>query len=208
MVDFLSTPGMGVFFAGLGVTLLLCLVEGASLAFAGTTTPSFMDFDDGEHPASGPLGYLNAGRLPLTLFVATASAMFGLMGIGLQHGAITAMSAPLPLLAAIPIAAIAATPATHFVTRGLGALMPRTETTAISGEDLIGREGVVMAGMGKRGLPVQVRLRDEFGQAHYLMVEPTRDDETLNQGQKVILTNREGPLYFAILSANQSQLES
>ena len=58
-----------------------------------------------------------------------------------------------------------------------------------------------MAGTGTRGQPVQVKLRDEHDQAHYILVEPLRDDDTLNQGQSVLITARDGPHYLAIKSA-------
>jgi membrane protein implicated in regulation of membrane protease activity len=200
MIEFLSEPNSGVFVGSLGVTFLLCVVEGISLALAGTTTPSFMDLDDSDPVGSGPLNYLNAGHLPLTLLVASAAAMFGIAGFGLQQSAAVLMGHSLPLLAAIPIAAIAAIPSTHLVSRGLGSLLPKTETTAISADELLGLTGTVMAGIGKRGQPVQVRLRDQFSQSHYVQVEPVRDDETFTQGQMVQLTCRDGPLYLAIAS--------
>jgi hypothetical protein len=210
MIDFLSIPNSGVFWASLGVTVLLCVVEGLALAFAGTTTPSFMDFDsDGDGDSSGgPLAYLNAGHLPLTLFVASAAAVFGITGLAVQQIAVTISGAALPLIMAIPIAAIAAIPGTHLISKTLGALLPKTETTAISSDDLIGREGDVMAGTGKRGTPVQIKLRDEHGQAHYVLVEPERDDETLSQGQSVLITARDGAIYLAIKSPSQVLEES
>ncbi len=204
MIELLSIPNMGVFIASLGVTFLLCLVEGLTLAFAGTTTPSFMDFDADDGATSGPLNHLNAGQLPLTLFVASGAAMFGIAGLGIQQGASVIAGTTLPYFAAIPIAIVAAIPSTHLVSRGLGSLLPKTETSAISGDDLVGRYGDVMAGAGKRGLPVQVRLRDEHGQSHYVQVEPVRDDEVLAQGQKVQLTRREGSLYYAIAEVSFS----
>lgn len=207
MIEFLSAPHSGVFVGSLGVTFLLCVVEGLSLALAGTTTPDFMDVDDGDHAGSGPLNYLNAGHLPMTLFVASAAAMFGIAGLGLQQSATVLVGHSLPLLAAIPIAAIAAIPSTHLVSRGLGSLLPKTETTAISADELLGLSGTVMAGIGKRGQPVQVRLRDQFGQSHYIQVEPVRDDETFTQGQMVQLTSRDGPLYLAIASLSLSSKE-
>jgi membrane protein implicated in regulation of membrane protease activity len=208
MIDFLSIPNTGVFVASLGVTILLCLVEGLALAFAGTTTPSFIDFDSDGDSSGGPLAYLNAGHLPLTLFVASAAAVFGVTGLAVQQIATTIVGTPLPLLAAIPIAAIAAIPGTHMISRGLGALLPKTETTAISSDDLIGREGEIMAGTGARGNPVQVKLHDEHGQAHYVMVEPVRDDDTLSQGQNVVITSRDGAHYLAIKTATQILKES
>jgi hypothetical protein len=204
MVDFLSMPNSGVFLASLGVTLLLCVVEGLALAFAGTTTPSFMDFDAGDGDAGGGmLGYLNAGHVPLTLFVASAAAVFGLTGLGVQQVATGTLGAPLDLTWAVPIAALAAIPGTHFMTRTLGAMLPKTETTAISGDDLIGRTGEIMAGVGKRDAPVQAKLRDEHGQAHYVMVEPMRDDDTLRQGQAIMLSSRVGAIYHVIKTASE-----
>jgi hypothetical protein len=207
MLDILNFPNTGVFVGSLGVTFLLCVIEGLALAFAGTTTPSFMDLDDGDNAATGPLSYLNAGKLPLTLFVASACAMFGLAGLGLQQGAVALAGHGLPTLMAVPIAAIAAIPSTHLVSRVLGGLLPKTETTAISGDDLVGRQGEVMAGNGKRGLPVQVHIRDEHGQSHYIPVEPVRDDEILRHGQFVQITRREGSLYFAISNVTLLAME-
>jgi membrane protein implicated in regulation of membrane protease activity len=208
MIDFLSTPNNGVFLASLGVTVLLWIVEGLALAFAGTTTPSFMDFDGEGDSGGGPVAYLNAGHLPLTLFVASAAAVFGVTGLAVQQIATTIAGGALPLLAAIPVAAIAAVPGTHLISKSLGALLPKTESTAISGDDLVGREGEVTLGTGTRGTPVQVKLRDEHGQAHYVMAEPARDADTLTQGQSVLITAREGATYLAIKCATEVLKES
>jgi Protein of unknown function (DUF1449) len=210
MIDFLSMQNSDVFWASLGVTAFLFVVEGLALAFAGTTTPSFMDFDaDSDDGATGGvLGYLNAGHLPLTFFVASAAAVFGITGLAVQQVATTIAGASLSLIAAIPIAALASIPGTHLISKTLGALLPKTETTAISGDELLGREGEIMAGIGKRGAPVQVKLRDEHGQAHYVMVEPLRDDDTLNQGQSVLIAARDGPIHLAIKTATQILKES
>jgi hypothetical protein len=208
MIDFLSMPNNGLFLASLGVTILLCVVEGLALVFAGTTTPSFMDLDGEGDSSGGPLAYLNAGHLPLTLFVASAAAVFGVTGLAVQQIATAITGNNLPLIGAIPVAAIAAIPGTHLISKTLGALLPKTETTAISGDDLVGREGDVTLGEGRRGSPVQVKLRDEHGQAHYVMVEPVRDDETLSAGQGVLITSREGAIYHAIKSPTQILRES
>lgn len=209
MIDVLSMPQSGVFAASIGVTVLLCLFEGLALMLAGTMTPAFMDFESSDGDAhGGVLGYLNAGQLPLTLFVASAAAVFGLTGLGVQQVAVGTSGAPLALTWAIPIAAIAAVPGTHFVTKMLGAVLPKTETTAISGDDLIGRAGEIMAGEGKRGSPVQAKLRDEYGQAHYVMVEPMRDDDTLHQGQTILLSARVGAIYHGIKAATEVLKES
>lgn len=199
----------GLFLAGLGVTILLCLIEGLALLLAGTSTPSFMDIDsDKGETGGGILGYLNAGHLPLTLFIASFAAVFGITGLAIQQGSVSAFGAPLAIFWAAPLSVLAAVPGTHFVTKALGALLPKTETTAISVQDLIGREGLVMAGTGQRGSPVQVKLRDQFGQSHYVMVEPMRDDDVLRSGQAILITARVGSIYHATKTVAEIVKES
>lgn len=206
MNDLFGNPGFAIFAGSLLVTFLLCLVEGLSLGVAGTTTPSFMDF---ETQGDGSiLHYLNAGHLPLTLLVASAASVFGLTGLGLQQAAVSLNGQALSLVVAVPIAGLASIPATHFISKSLGRLIPNTETTAISSKTLIGRQGRVLAGTGKRGLPVQVKLRDEHGQAHYVMVEPLYDDNIFNQGDAVLITDQAGAIYLAIHKENNPLQET
>ena len=46
-----------------------------------------------------------------------------------------------------------------------------------------------MLGEAKLNFPAQARVKDQFGQNHYILVEPEQD-EIFTQGQTVILTQQ------------------
>ena len=54
---------------------------------------------------------------------------------------------------------------------------------------MIGRTALIILGQAKINFPAQAKVKDQFGQMHYVMVEPEQD-ETFQQGQSVILTQR------------------
>ena len=68
-------------------------------------------------------------------------------------------------------------------------IIPKDETTAIHSEDLIGRTAQIILGDAKPNSPAQAKVKDQFGQTHYVLVEPELDI-VFQQGQEVILTQR------------------
>lgn len=195
-----------LFYSALLMTVALCAFEVILLVIgissADTTGLDSVDGDgDATGSSGGILGYLNVGRLPFTLFFATACAVFGLTGLALQQASFGFSGQILPMLVAAPIALVGAVPGTRWIGRFLGRLMPRTETTALSQHDLIGLTATITLGEAKRGSPAQARVRDQFGQSHYVMVEPARAEDTLSEGQDVLLTQRADHHYYATSAA-------
>jgi hypothetical protein len=86
--------------------------------------------------------------------------------------------------------------------RGLGALIahivPRDETSVVSEQSLVGRVGVVTAGVARRGLAAQARVRDALGRSHYLMVEPDLEDEVFEEGAQVLIVRKAGAFFRCI----------
>jgi hypothetical protein len=68
-------------------------------------------------------------------------------------------------------------------------IIPKDETTAIHSDDLIGRTAKIILGEAKPNSPAQAKVKDQFGQMHYVLVEPELD-VVFTQGQDVILTQR------------------
>lgn len=191
-----------LFFAALALTVALCVLEVILLmvGFSSADADGLNALDsDGEVTGSsgGIMGYLNVGRLPFTLFLATACAVFGLTGLAIQQASFAATGQILPMIVAGPLALIGSLPGTRWISRLLGRLMPRTETTALSRQDLVGLTAIMTLGKAKRGSPAQARVRDQFGQNHYVMVEPARAEEVLSEGQAVLLTQRADHHYYA-----------
>ncbi len=191
-----------LFYSALLLTVALCSVE-VILLLLGLSSMDATGLDslDGQVDATGTaggiLGYLNVGRLPFTLFFATACAVFGLTGLAFQQASLAVSGQLLSTGIAAPLALVGAVPGTRWIGGFLGRLMPKTETTALSKQDLVGLTASVTLGEAKRGSPAQARVRDQFGQNHYVMVEPARAEETLSQGQEVLLTQRADTHYYA-----------
>jgi Protein of unknown function (DUF1449) len=56
----------------------------------------------------------------------------------------------------------------------------------------------VLEGTARRGQPARAKVVDQFGQAHYVMVEPHDDDGVIAQGDTGLLVRREGSLFFVL----------
>jgi hypothetical protein len=191
-----------LFYSALLLTVALCAVEVILLLIGlSSVDATGLDSLDGQGDATGSdggiLGYLNVGRLPFTLFFATACAVFGLTGLAVQQASFAMSGQILSMGVAAPLALVGAVPGTRWIGGLLGRLMPKTETTALSKQDLVGLTASITLGEAKRGSPAQARVRDQFGQNHYVMVEPAGAEETLSEGQDVLLTQRADHHYYA-----------
>ena len=52
-------------------------------------------------------------------------------------------------------------------------------------------------------LQAQGKLKDGFGQDHYVIIEPDDDGDILKHGSKVLLVRKEGNIFFAIANTNE-----
>ena len=60
----------------------------------------------------------------------------------------------------------------------------------------------MVVGEARRGSPARGRVRDAYGQTHYVMVEPTDEDASLATGDTALLVRRDGELFFGLPDAN------
>ena len=191
-----------LFLSALLMTVALCALEVILLLVGFSSSDAeVLDALDGHGDATdsggGILGYLNVGRLPFTLLFATACAVFGLTGLAIQQASFAMSGQILSMGVAAPLALAGSVPGTRWISRFVGRFMPRTETTALSQHDLVGLTAIVTLGVAKQGSAAQARVRDQFGQNHYVMVEPARAEEVLSEGQAVLLTQWADHHYYA-----------
>ena len=140
-----------LFYSALLMTVALCAFEVILLVIGlSSADTAGLDSVDGDDDATGStggiLGYLNVGRLPFTLFFATACAVFGLTGLALQQASFAMSGQILSMAVAAPIALVGAVPGIRWAGGFLGRLMPRTETTALSKQDLVGLTASITLG--------------------------------------------------------------
>lgn len=157
-----------------------------------------VDADGPSVGGGGFLAWLGFGKVPFIIWLSGLLTAFGLVGYGIQVAATATIGTTLTW----PIAAlIALIPSVHIGARFasmLGRLVPKTETSAIRRRSLGGRMGVIVQGTARRGKPAQARVRDGFGNWHYVRVEPVDDDATLPARTEVMIREGRGPILFAI----------
>jgi hypothetical protein len=184
-------PQLWPFLFALGLLLALAVTEALSL-LVGTSMSHWLDVavDHPDHPdgaAGGVLGWLHIGKVPMLAILVIFLAAFAVTGFAAQFAARAAIGRFMPSAAAIAIAFVVAVAAVRLLGAGLGRLVPRDETTAVSDASLVGRIGTVTIGTATAGRPAEARINDQHGASHYVMVEPDVAEETLETGASILL---------------------
>ncbi|MCR4523026.1 MULTISPECIES: YqiJ family protein [Bosea] len=154
--------------AGLGLIELVSVLIGASAS--GLLDDGLGHHGPGDHEPGllgGWMSWLNAGGVPILVLAVILLTAFAIFGFALQSLA-ARMLGPLPLLIAVPAAALAAVPATRWASRGIARVIPRDETNALSQSDFIGLIGTVTIGPLDQGHPGAIRVKDRYDNVHIL----------------------------------------
>lgn len=218
MWKLITAPENEIFGVAVMLMLLLGLLEVISFMLGG-----FNDWVDGMLPDSLTesahteigldtaeagifirfLSWLYVGKLPLLMLLVVFLALFGIIGYSLQAIIASILGFYLHGCVASVITFFISLPAVRVSAAVVYKIMPKDETTAIAQSSLVGSVGVVILGNATRGSAAQVRVKDGYGQQHYVMAEPDGDADTLRQGEIVLLVSLEGTLFKAIKNPNR-----
>lgn len=194
MIDFLLAPELLPF----SVALLAMLMIGAVEAFGLGATAVHLDTGDVHAEGGDLLGWLGIGTVPLLVVLVVLLALFGLIGIAGQQLAVALLGAPLTPWIAAPVAFVAALPLTGGCARALARILPHDETTAVGLGSLIGKRATIVVGRARHGAPARARVKDAYGQVHYVMVEPSDHAVSIGEGETLLLVDREGELFIGL----------
>ncbi len=204
--EFLTDPGQLPFTVALALLALFGLLEMLSVLVGHALShvaDSWLPDLHLDHGALGPLekllAWLHVGRVPVAVLFTVFLAVFGLSGLLFQEGARALLGHALAWWIAVPAALAPTLAAVHGVGKwGARAFAGRRETDAVSAETLVGRRAVITLGEARRGFPAQAKVRDEWGRSHYVMIEPSADEEAFEQGREVTLVERRGGVFTAV----------
>jgi hypothetical protein len=213
MMAFISAPENMVFMVALALMLMIGLFEGIT-TLLGAGLSSVLDsllpdvdihgpeFDTDSGMMSSLLGWLHVGRVPMLVILIVWLTAFGLLGLLLQ-GTMMQLSGALmsPWLIAVP-AFLLAVPVVRVSGHAIMRFMPNDETEAVSQESFIGLVATITLGEARCGHPAEARLRDHFGQTHYVMLQPDQEGLAFKQGEEVLIVARQDSLFLAIGSHN------
>ncbi|MBK8158564.1 MAG: DUF1449 family protein [Rhodospirillaceae bacterium] len=221
VLEFLSGSGTrpfaiaGLILIGLLVIEIVSMLMGVSLsakidALFDVDTPDTPDLDHGGIAASGldvhagegslfgtAWDWLNAGRVPLLVWLMGLLGAFTAFGYIIQALAHLAIGFLPAFMAAIP-AAVLAIPATRNVSRLIGRIVPRDESYAVTRDDLIGLTGTISLGPVTEQEIGRVLVKDAHGNRHLTWVRAAEPGINLPTGAVVLLTERHGTEYLVI----------
>jgi hypothetical protein len=213
-MELLLSPQNLPFALALGLVVLLAALQVLALATGGLIPIGDGDGDldvdldaDGDIGAVGSaLDWLGFGRVPFLVLLLLWSAIFGFGGLVLQSLMRSMSGAFLPALLAAGITFALSLPLLRLGVAIVRPIIPRDETESVSIESLLGREAEITVGVAKAGRPAQARVLDEWGQAHYVLVEPEQNAEEFPAGARVLLLGRRDEV-FRVTAGVQGALE-
>jgi hypothetical protein len=205
MVEFLSSNANLPFTVALGVMLGLALIEiigsviGTSVsASVESALPEIDLAPESGSVAGGISHWLSLGTIPLLIWLILFLASFGLIGLGVQTLGIRWFDGEFSALRASLITLPPALLSVSLLGGAIAKLIPQDETQVVSRLSFVGRAATIVSGTARVNSPAQAKLKDDFGQTHYLMAEPSDDEEVFAQGDVIVLVEAHGKGYRAI----------
>ena len=62
----------------------------------------------------------------------------------------------------------------------------------------IGQTVTITTGHAEFGHPAEAKFQDQFGQMHYVMVEPDEADYSFNEGSTALIIRQDGEIYRVV----------
>jgi len=135
------------------------------------------------------LDWLYLGRIPVLIWLIIFLTVYALFGFIVQTIFFQFTQNYFSIWVIAPASLFLCMPIVRICAAVIAKILPKDETTAIHSDELIGRTAHIILGEAKRNYPAQAKVIDQFGQTHYILVEPELDI-IFQQGQRVILTQR------------------
>lgn len=223
MFDLLFSPQNFIFGVAIMLMLLLFVVEVLALLFGGgndwldgllpeslTEVHAEVGIDGAMHGVDTGifirfLSWLYVGKVPILMLIVLFLAIFGLSGFLLQSIIFTILGFYLPTVFAVIIAWCISLPLLRASAKVLHKVLPKDETTAINMDHLIGRTGIIVIGTATTDKPAQVKVKDTYGQTHYIMAYS--DGADITQGNTVLLVAKDDMYFKVIKNENEMMVD-
>lgn len=200
LMSFFSTPELWVFFVSAGILGALFVAEILSFVLSGGFISGFFEHLEADFDVDSGFDFsdwLNIGRVPLSIILVGLLMGFTISGLSLQLLAENIVGSFVSNFIAVPLATVGGL----FMAKGIGGIFAKVfssknETTAISTSTFIGRVVTISVGIAEKGSPAQAKFTDEYGQTHYVMVEPLNEGESFSEGEEVILQKESGHFFL------------
>ncbi len=209
MIEFLLADFNTGFAIALGTVIALALLEGIGMliglslmSLLDQISPIELDLEvDAEFSDGGItplLGWLCMNRLPLLIWLVLFLTSFSISGYSVNFFLLNSTSWLLPEFIVYSLAFVSALFLTRYIGIPLARLLPKNESSAVSNNSFKGLIAKITIGTAKIDSPAEASLLDKFNQKHYVLVSPDVDTETFNQGDEVVLVEKQQNIWLAI----------
>jgi len=192
----------------LGVILLLELISmvigvGFSELFDSSASMDISDSVSADIGGSAGFfadvfSWIRVKKVPLLVLIVIFSALFSVSGYGIQLISKDRLGFLLPLYLSIPLAVVITMPLYRSIAGFFAKKFFKDESSAVSESSFTGKIAIINSGTARKGNPTEAKLKDEYGQLHYVMVEPDADDEVYEEGTEVVLLEKKD-YYFTVI---------
>lgn len=203
MLMFFQAQANFVYSLALLTIIAIAVVECLSLIFGISVSGILDDLLPGEvetgiDGVNGFLNWFGLGKLPFLIWLVLLLTLFSLIGFGINYFS-------LKLLGSFPAASLGYS-LVLIITCGLlrpvcsavAAVLPNTETSAVSTNSFEGSIARITVGRASKGNPAEAVLTDDHGKKHYVMVEPDTEGETFAANDQIVLVRRNKVNWIAI----------
>lgn len=153
------------------------------------------------------LGWVKIRDVPMLVVLVVFLTLFSLIGFTAQSIVKSVFMVYLPWYVAIWPVLFLTVPLVRVCSLILSKFVIKDETTAVSQSTFIGRTATITLGTSRTGLPAEAKLKDRYGQTHYVMVEPDNEGDEFGQSTSVLLVNREKSI-FKVIETPSSLIDS
>ena len=204
MWELFTHPSNLLFSVSLSLMLLLGILE-CLLLIVGSSSQGFLDQFVPDQLVETPhaeldvhldhsafvqfLDWLYLGRIPMLVWLIIFLTIYALTGFIIQSIFYSFSAHYFSIWIAAPACLILCMPLVRICSAFIARILPKDETTAIHSDELLGRTAIIILGEARQNYPAQARVKDQFGQSHYILVEP-ETDITFTQGEEVLLSER------------------
>lgn len=133
------------------------------------------------------LGFFGIGKCPLGIILMTLGISWGFFGL-CSNGILASLRIIPPFLyfwVSLVVATVAGLIFTRLVASRVAKLMPKSGTTAVGLEKLVGRSGEATVEVDEQS--GRARVRDEFGTLHNVYCRIEAGDESIRAGEQLLL---------------------
>ena len=204
IMSFLNSSENIAFNVALAIVLLIGVFEIVLLLIGQSLMALDIDFDiDADIDVNASTNFnvfdwLYFGKVPMAMLMVVFLTVFGITGFIIQTIYYSLFDSFINAwIISIPVFLLTIF-TSHFVVMPIYKFMPKDETTALSQKDLIGYEAEITIGLSKVGSPAEAKLKDKFGQTHYIMVEPNKNDIEFKEKDKVTVVKHIKDRFYTV----------